>query len=112
MGPTLSKYKEADAAFHAEAMDHILKHYKAKFSNDADHAELKTAILFTDGCGGQFKGKRWLKRIARSCYTYGVVIIHAFHVTAHGKVRMNDVGVVLLCRARVQVSSSFLLTLK
>lgn len=109
MGPTLSKHKEADAAFHAVAMDHILKHYKEMFSNDAEHAELKTAILFTDGCKGQFKGKRWLKRIARACYEYKVVVVHAFHVTAHGKVRMNGVGVILLCRASSSFSSVLIL---
>jgi len=83
IGPTTSKFKEADSFFHNVATEELVQHYKAQFDELGDALDL--LLLFTDGCGGQYKGRKNFKRIAEFKQKWGIDLMHCFSVTAHGK---------------------------
>ena len=47
--------------------------------------DLELVLAITDGCAGQYKGKRWYRRIAEFHVKHGVRMCHIYHATAHGK---------------------------
>ena len=64
VGPTISKGKKNDHVYHNACLDHLLEHYKSKFEECGK--TLKTAMLWTDNCGGQYKCRQNFLKIALS----------------------------------------------
>jgi hypothetical protein len=75
--------EQHDAEFHRHAMNLIVTDIKHKAK-----IPLKHLVLWTDGCGAQYKGKKNFKFISgaeRELNTTGLVFEHNFFATAHGK---------------------------
>jgi hypothetical protein len=84
IGPTTSKFKEADSHFHNVVLSKIIDYYKV-FLPEHFRTELRFVLICTDGCKGQYKGRFNFKRIAEYAKTKGVAVLHAFAATAHFK---------------------------
>jgi hypothetical protein len=87
IGATTSKFKEADSHFHNLVLSKIIEYYKEHLPSLCGDPllKLRRALVFTDGCKGQYKGRFNFKRIAEYTKTMGVEVHHAFAATAHFK---------------------------
>jgi len=93
IGPTTSKFKEADSHFHNAYLAHIIEYYKDNLHTFVDEdvpdgvpeTTLENVIVCTDGCAGQYKGRFNFKYLAAYAKRFGVTVMQAFSATAHGK---------------------------
>ncbi len=94
IGSTASKYKEADSHFHNAHLTRIIDYYKANLHLyvSTPGTTLEYVLVCTDGCARQFKGRYNFKYVAEYLKYLGVMVIHVFAATAHGKGFVDALG--------------------
>lgn len=89
----LSEDKNHDFDFHIYAMDIIIKYYTEGAGRAATAGvSVPTIIMWTDGCGKQYKGKRNFYAVGRSLHRLGAILTHNFAVTSHFKGAHDGIG--------------------
>lgn len=89
----LSADKNHDFDFHIYAMDIIIKYYTEGEGRAATAGvPVPLVLIWTDGCGKQYKGKRNFHAVGQSLHRLGCLLVHNFAVTSHFKGAHDGIG--------------------
>lgn len=89
----LSADKNHDFDFHIYAMDIIIQYYTEGEGRAATAGVPHALVLiWTDGCGKQYKGKRNFHAVGQSLHRLGCLLVHNFPVTSHFKGAHDGIG--------------------
>lgn len=89
----LSADRNHDFDFHIYAMDIVIKYYTEWEGRAATAGvPLPLLLIWSDGYGKQYKGKRNFHAVGQSLHRLGCLLVHNFAVTSHFKGAHDGIG--------------------